>query len=129
MTSLIESYLALAQEDLAVARKVLDAFPRHAAYAIQQAAEKLVKAVLSAEGIPVPAQHHLGALAQLLPTDHAWRAEFASLDGLSRYATTIRYPLPGGRMPKNPDLHELREQLRTVSALIGDVRDWCADRY
>lgn len=128
MTPLIESYLALAEEDLAVARKVLDAFPRHAAYAVQQSAEKLIKAVLSAEGIPVPAQHHLGALAQLLTPDHVWRAEFAGLDGLSSYATTIRYPLPGGRMPKNPDPRELKEQLRAVASLIDDVRDWCRER-
>lgn len=128
MKPLIESYLALATEDLALAKKVLEAFPRHGAYAIQQAAEKLIKAVLATEGIPVPAQHHLGALAQLLPHDHLWRAEFAALDVLSSYATTIRYPLPGGRMPKNPDLGELKAHWRTVSALIDEVRDWCAER-
>ena len=128
MKPVIESYIALAREDLAMAKKVMDAFPRHAAYAIQQGAEKLIKAVLAAEGIPVPAQHHLGALAQLLPADHLWRADFAALDVLSSFSTTIRYPLPGGRMPRNPDPGELKAHLRTVSALTDEVRDWCEDK-
>ncbi|MBF0166855.1 MAG: HEPN domain-containing protein [Alphaproteobacteria bacterium] len=128
MKPVVNSYLTLASEDIALARKIIDAFPRHAAYAIQQAAEKLIKAVLSAEDIPVPAQHHLGALAQLLPPDHPWRADFAALDVLSGFATTIRYPLPGGRLPRNPDRSDLMDHMKTVASLANEVRDWCEEK-
>jgi HEPN domain-containing protein len=51
MRETVGTFTALAREDLAVARKVVDEFPRDAAFHIEQVAEKLLKAVLATEGI------------------------------------------------------------------------------
>lgn len=123
----VESFLALAKEDLAVARKLVAAHPRHAAFNIEQAAEKLLKAVLSTEGIMFNAGHQLGALAALLPADHLWRADLASFDDFTSYATALRYPTGAGRMPQEPDADELLEDLSRVAALIDEIEDWCRE--
>jgi len=123
----VESFIALAREDLAVAKKLVTDHPRHAAFNIEQAAEKLLKAVLSTEKIPFNAGHQLGALAALLPTDHPWRADLATFDEFTSYATALRYPTGGGRMPQEPDEGELREDLSRVSALVDEIEDWCRE--
>lgn len=67
---MIESYLALARESLTVAKKLMGEHRRHTAFNIEQAAKKLLKAVLTAEKIPFTTGHHqLGALARLMLSD------------------------------------------------------------
>ncbi len=123
----VESFIRLAREDLAVARKLAADHPRHAAFNIEQAAEKLLKAVLSSEGIPFNAGHQLGALAALLPATHLWRADLATFDEFTSYATALRYPTGGGRMPQEPEEDELLEGLGRVAALVDDIEDWCRE--
>jgi HEPN domain-containing protein len=80
MRETVDAFVALAREDLAVARKVVDEFPRDAAFHIEQDAEKLLKAVLTTEGIKFGVRHHqIGRLAELLPPDHMWRADMMAL--------------------------------------------------
>lgn len=130
MKGLVASYIALAKEDLAVARKLMAEHPRHAAFNIEQAAEKLLKAVLTAEGILFPTSHHqLGALAALLPADHLWRADLMAFDDFTSYATAVRYPKPGGGMPNEPGDAELQAGWAEVSALVGEIEDWCRERF
>lgn len=128
MNDAAESYIALAKEDLAVARKILDTYPRAAAFHLQQAAEKLLKAVLSAEGITFSAGHQLGQLAGLLPTDHVWRADLMAFDDYTTYATSTRYPLPGGGMPRTPPKDKLDKSLKEVGSLVGEISDWCEEQ-
>jgi HEPN domain-containing protein len=123
----VESFIALAREDLAVAQKLADDHPRHAAFNIEQAAEKLLKAVLMCEGIQFNAGHQLGALAAQLPADHLWRADLAGFDDFTSYATAVRYPTGSGRMPQEPDAEELREGLGRVAALVDEIEDWCQE--
>lgn len=125
----VTGYIALAREDLAVARMLMADHPRHAAFNIEQAAEKLLKAVLTAEGIRFPTSHHqLGALAALLPEDHLWRADLMAFDDFTSYATAVRYPTPGGGLPSDPDDAELQRGWSEVSALVGELEDWCRGR-
>lgn len=122
------SFIALAKEDLVVANKLMVEHPRHAAFNIEQAAEKLLKAVLTVENIRFPASHHqLGALAALLPEDHVWRADLMAFDDFTSYATAVRYPKPGGGMPNRPEQAELERGWAEVSALVGEIDDWCRD--
>lgn len=123
----VESLIALAREDLAVAKKLASDHPRHAAFNIEQAAEKLLKAVLSTEAIVFHAGHQLGALAALLPADHIWRADLATFDDFTSYATALRYPTGSGRMPQEPGAEDLREGLSRVAALIDEIEDWCRE--
>lgn len=124
----VEGYLVLAREDLEVADRLLATHGRQAAFHLQQAAEKLVKAVLTAEGLPFPRSHQVGALAALLPADHPWRADLAALDGLTAYATALRYPMPGGGLPPAPETPELAASRRELGALLDAVGPWCRDR-
>jgi HEPN domain-containing protein len=123
------SFIALAKEDLAVARKLLADHPRHSAFAIEQAAEKLLKAVLTTEGIVFSASHHqLGRLAELLPAEHLWRADLMAFDSYTSYATATRYPRPGGGMPQVPSREILEAGMKEVASLVGEIEDWCRER-
>lgn len=124
----VGSLLALAADDLAAAETLLQRHPRQAAFLIEQAAEKLLKAVLAAEGIAHRPSHQIGALAALLPVGHRWRADLAAFDEFSSYATATRYPTAGGGMPPAPDGAELREDLARVRALAGPLAAWCRQR-
>jgi HEPN domain-containing protein len=125
----VASFIALAKEDLAVARKLLAAHPRHSAFSIEQAAEKLLKAVLTTEGIPFTAGHHqLGRLAELLPAEHMWRADLMAFDSYTSFATATRYPKPGGGMPQIPSRDVLEAGLKDVSSLVGEIEDWCREK-
>ncbi len=124
----VATLLALADEDLEVARKLLSDHPRQAALHLQQAAEKLAKAVLVAEGLAAPRIHQLGALTSLLPAEHLWRSELASLDRLSSHATALRYPDPAGSVPAAPEAAELARDLQEVAALLDEIGHWCLAR-
>lgn len=125
MKPAVASFIALAKEDLAVARRLLAVHPRHSAFALEQAAEKLLKAVLTAESISFTASHHqLGRLADLLPADHIWRADLMTFDSYTSFATATRYPRPGGGMPQVPSRDVLEAGLKEVSSLVSEIEDW-----
>jgi HEPN domain-containing protein len=123
-----ESFIALAREDLDVAHRIVSSHPRVAAFHLQQAAEKLLKAVLSAEGITFSAGHQLGQLAQLLPNDHLWRADLMAFDRYTPFATATRYPMPGGGMPRTPPKAQIEASLKEVGSVVDEIRDWCEER-
>lgn len=124
----IESYLSLAQEDLRAAAMLSKPVPRSAAFHLAQAAEKLIKAVLTVEGIAFSTRHHqLGALAELLPGEHPWRPDLMAFDRFTSYATALRYPTPGGRLPAPPEPVELARDRAELDGLAAEIRDWCAE--
>jgi HEPN domain-containing protein len=120
----VRSFLALAREDLEVADTLRSTHGRPAAFHLQQAAEKLLKAVLTAEGIDFPKGHHIGALAASLPEAHPWRADLMALDGLSSFATALRYPMPGGALPTAPEVPELASASDRLTRLLDEVQGW-----
>lgn len=63
-----------------------------AAYHCQQAAEKLVKAVLVEARVAFPKTHDIGALTGLLAENHPLKANLASLARLTPYGVAYRYP-------------------------------------
>lgn len=87
-------WLRHAYSDLALANTLplpqilLDQLCFHA----QQAAEKALKAVLIAHGIPVPRTHNLRTLFDLLPADVPAPPHIQEAAGLSDYAVASRYP-------------------------------------
>jgi HEPN domain-containing protein len=123
------SFIALAKDDLAAARQLLTNLPGIAAFHIEQAAEKLLKAVLSTEDITFSASHHqLGQLAEQLPLNHLWRADLMALDKYTSYATATRYPRPGGGMPRTPSQQDLQQALTEVESLVTEISDWCEEQ-
>lgn len=92
-------YLAAVADDLDAARR-LAAPPanRLAAYHLQQAAEKLVKAILVHRKIHPGLEHRIDVLVGMLDASDPWRSILDSLDRFTPYATTYRYPSPTGRL-------------------------------
>ena len=66
MSGKAESLIELARRDLALAKLIRTSDPGNAVFHLQQAAEKLAKAVLTVEGIMFGAGHQIGALAGAL---------------------------------------------------------------
>lgn len=128
MKVVVAGYFQVLDEDLAAARAMMAGLPRVAAYHLQQAAEKLAKAILSAEGIHPGAGHNIGQVAALLPDGHEWRADLVGLDYLSQFATAFRYPSETGRVRAAPAREVLERYAASLQALAEDARDWCDRR-
>lgn len=128
MSDKAESFIKLARNDIALARNIVNSDPGNSAFHLQQAAEKLAKAVLSVEGIVFGITHHIGSLAELLPADHVFRADLAAFDRFSSYGTSTRYPLPGGGMPRLPSKNMLTQGISDVENLIDEIDDFRRER-
>lgn len=86
-------WLKVVDADLDTARNCIDGphfVPESGAYHCQQAAEKLVKAVLVANGIAPPRTHDIDTLVAALPADVAGGLD--RLVDFTPYATAFRYP-------------------------------------
>lgn len=91
----IAAYLDDVELELDAAKRLIADPPnRFAAFHLEQAAEKLVKAVRLGRGLRVTADHNIEALVDELPADDPWRTKLRVLEPLSAYATTYRYPSP-----------------------------------
>ncbi len=109
----IAGLLDIAAEDASGSITLAHAKNRNSAYLCQQAAEKLIKAVLLDSGIEAGTEHHLDTLVGRLPEGHPWKARLRALDKYTPYATAYRYPGSGGRVPAAPDA----KQVATDAAL------------
>jgi HEPN domain-containing protein len=98
---------------------LLQTLPRQSAFFQQQAAEKLVRAVLEVEGVPAGPTHNLRALTDLLKADNPTKPEFLAVDEWSSAATRFRYPTGSGSTPMSSAV--LRERQGRLAALEGVV--------
>jgi HEPN domain-containing protein len=92
--------------------------PRQAAFFIQQAAEKIGKAMLVRDGIDPARIHAIGQLAAELCNDHPLKSELMGFDRLSVYATMTRYPSPTGKLPRAPDPTVIEVEINAVADLL-----------
>ncbi len=115
--------MAISREELEAAEKLKAALPRQALYFLQQAVEKLVRAVLEHEGIPAGTAHNLLYLAGLLPAGHDLRSRFAAFEHLSAAATRYRYPSASGSLAR-VSAQDVEREFAAVTALHGDVARW-----
>ncbi len=87
---------------------------------LQQAAEKLLKAVLAERDIPYELSHNLLYLLQLLEAGGARPpAEMQELGILNPFAVAFRYDLL-------PDVSSFDRE--KAQALVADLRVWCETR-
>jgi hypothetical protein len=121
-------------------RNDLDAFAaifaiqnRLAVFHLQQAAEKLVRAVRLHRGLVNTKDHDLALLVDgqradptrlplPLPPDDVWRPRLVELEWLSSYATAYRYPTSSGSFRDAPSDAKLLAAERTLRALLDTAQ-------
>jgi HEPN domain-containing protein len=119
--------MTLAFEELKAAEMLLESLPRQSAFFQQQAAEKLLRAVLEVENIPAGPTHNLRTLADLLDKDHALRPEFLAVEDWSSAATRFRYPSGSGAAPTaSPAM--LRDRQTRLGLLEQVVKNFVSAR-
>jgi HEPN domain-containing protein len=115
-------WLRRAQRDLLAVERALSGEPMlgdQAAFHSQQAAEKALKAFLTAHDHPFAKTHNLERLVRLCQRiDPAFIGFIEAAHTLNPYATQFRYP--GGPLEPAPD--EAREALRLASEVVECVR-------
>ena len=123
----LTALVAAAERDIGAAHRLLPDMPDQAIFHVQQAAEKLTRAVCEREDLAVGRTHNIGQVAAMLPDGHIFKEDLLGLDNLSAAATAWRYPSPGGRMPADPDPHEVAAILTDIEDLLPEIRDWLAE--
>ncbi|CAN5917166.1 hypothetical protein BH11MYX2_BH11MYX2_38380 [soil metagenome] len=106
----------------AARRLIVDPPNRFAAFHLEQAAEKLVKAVRLGRGLRVTSDHNIEALVDELPADDPWRSKLRILEPLSAFATAYRYPSQTGKRKGAPSNDEVLVWIRTITGLTAEAR-------
>ncbi len=119
----ISAFLDDVEGELEAATRLAQDPPvRFAAFHLQQAAEKLIKAVRLHRGLYPTADHNLAALIAALPEADPWRTKLDHLGPLSAFATAYRYPSPNGRLKAGPAAAELNAWIAQIRALTAEAR-------
>lgn len=118
----VPAYLTLAEEDVDAAEGLAQRGNRYAAYHCQQAIEKLLKALLLHKGIEAGLEHRLDVLIGKLPADDEWVTVLRALDRYTPYATTFRYPTPGGIIPAAPNRENVLLDCKLIRELLEKAR-------
>lgn len=124
----IGALLLIARDDLDAAELLQAAKNRNAAYHLEQAAEKILKAVLTSEGKHAGIGHQLDALVRALPDEHPMKTSLSDLVELQAFATTFRYGTPVGRVqPPLPATDYARLAAQVRAALEAALRGFDVD--
>jgi HEPN domain-containing protein len=119
----IAAYLDDVDLDLDAAKRLIAEPPnRLAAFHLQQAAEKLIKAVRLGHGLRVTAEHNLELLIGELPRDGPWRTKLVVLESLSSYATSLQISIAERRRKDAPSSDEVLVWIRTIAGLSAEAR-------
>lgn len=119
----IANALRLAQGCLDDARLLAASGSRNAAYLAEQALEQIIRALATSETLHIERSdaHQLDKVTRRFPDDHPEKATLKSLVWLEAYATTFRYTLPSGQIPKTPDQARLDGAMDELAKLIERV--------
>lgn len=116
---LIANTLRLARQDLDAARLLVVPNNRYAVYHCEQAAEKIIKAVLSAEGKHAGVRHDLDELVDLIPDENPLKPCLRATQALAAYATAFRYVTATGRIVKAPAKEEVLAHIERVATALN----------
>ena len=121
---LIANFLRIAAEDLVGSRLLAAAGNRNAIYLCEQAAEKIIRAVVSSEGKHAGIKHNLAELVDLIPDANPMKPGLRVIEHLSQYATSFRYPVSSSaskRIPRTPSDEELRTAIDATAVALDDA--------
>jgi HEPN domain-containing protein len=117
----IAGYVRIAKHDLEGARLLNSAANRNAAYLCEQAAEKLIRAVLTSEGIQAGIRHELPDMVAKVPDANPVKALLREIEHLDAYATAFRYPSPRGRIKPAPDPATIDRDIAKIEAAMVEI--------
>ena len=120
---LIANFLRVANEDLNGARLLAGAGNRNAIYLCEQAAEKIIRAVVTSEGKHAGIKHVLAEVDEI-PDENPLKADLRKIEHLSQYATTFRYPVSSSktkRIPQPPTPAELAAAIDDTDAALANT--------
>lgn len=120
---LVANLLRVAREDLEGARLLHANANRNAVYLCEQAAEKILRAVLTTEGVHGGIKHQLDQMVDLIPDANPLKSSLRSIEHLSAYATSYRYPTAAGRVAPSPAGTVLAADLDRVEAVLREVAE------
>jgi HEPN domain-containing protein len=114
----IANLLRIAREDLEGARMLNARGNRNAIYLCEQAAEKIIRAVLTSEKVHAGVRHQLDEMVGLVPDENPIKPRLRVLQHLSTYATSYRYTTPTGRIPTDPPTAEVETTAQLIEASL-----------
>ncbi len=117
----IASYVRVAAEDLRGARTLSKDSNRNAIYLCSQAAEKVIRAVLTSENKHGGIGHNLAIMVNMVPDENPVKPLLRTIDSLGDYATTYRYPTTGGRLKEPPTSEEVERLADCVDTALEEV--------
>lgn len=118
---LIANLLRVAKEDLEGARILSPQGNRNAVYLCEQAAEKIIRAVLTSEGKHAGVKHFLNEMVDQIPDANPVKPILRAVEDLGDFATSYRYPTTVGRIPGTPTSSFIDESIRKVEAALSAV--------
>lgn len=116
---LIASLLGVAREDLEGARVLTGVSNRNAIYLCEQAAEKIIRAVLTSEGLHAGIKHHLNEMVDVVSDANPLKTALREIEYLAAYATAYRYPSPQGRIAPSPTPQAMQDALRKLTHALN----------
>ncbi len=119
--ALIANLLRIANEDLDGALLLAARGNRNAVYLCEQAAEKVIRAVLTAEGVHAGVRHQLDLMVDLVPDANPLKPALRAVEELAAYATTYRYPTTTGRIIDPPTGSEFDRLAAKVKVVLDEA--------
>ena len=117
----IASYLRVAAEDLRGARLLAKDENRNAIYLCSQAAEKVIRAVLTSEDKHGGIGHNLDIMVDMIPDENPIKPLLREIESLGNYATTFRYPTVSGRVKSSPKGEEFARMAAHVEKALNEA--------
>ena len=94
---------------------------RNAMYLCSQAAEKIIRAVLTSEGKNAGIKHQLDELVNMIPDENPLKSRLRAIQDLTDYATSYRYPSPKGRIKTPPNNAAFERDANAVQAALEEA--------
>ena len=118
---LIANLLRVAREDLEGAAILAAAGNRNAIYLCEQAAEKVIRAILTSEGKHAGVKHQLQEMVDLVPDENPLKSALREIEPLAAFATSYRYPTSAGRVLKPPTRESVDDATRKVGVVLDEA--------
>lgn len=118
---LIANLLRIANQDLEGAQLLVAGRNRNAIYLCEQAAEKVIRAVVTSEGLHAGIKHDLAEMVDTIPDENPLKTDLRKIEHLSQYATAYRYPVSSSktkRIPRAPSSTEVAQALASTAVAL-----------